>query len=155
MIVFFKKIGPTPAYFCLFLVFSNKQYYFYNTKCEKCNVHPVYDVWDSNPQPLELESSPIITRTGLPPRTFKTSFCTIKHLWLVIVFFYKAANPGLFLPSFSVFFKQTPTQFIKQIHVKKCQSSIHCWDSNPRPSICESHPITNRPGFPAQTVFWM
>ena len=27
---FYKKNGPTPAIFCLFLVFSNKQYNFYN-----------------------------------------------------------------------------------------------------------------------------
>ena len=29
--------------------------------------------------------------------------------------------------------------------MKKCSSSKGCWDSNPRPSDCESHPITTRP----------
>ena len=37
-------------------------------------------------------------------------------------------------------------QFLYQIHVKKCASSIGCCDSNPRPSEHESPPITTRPG---------
>ena len=48
---------------CLFTVFSNKQYNFYNKKCEKCHVNPVYgatirthDLWN-----------PIAIRPGLPP----------------------------------------------------------------------------------------
>ena len=61
----FKKIGPTPASFCLFSVFSNKQYIFYsksmwkNVMSNQCR--------DSNPRPLNDESSPTTTRPGLPP----------------------------------------------------------------------------------------
>ena len=31
---------------------------------------------------------------------------------------------------------------------EKCPSSKQCWDSNPRPSVHESPPITTRPGLP-------
>ena len=43
---------------------------------------------------------------------------------------------GLFL----VFFKQTK-QFLHQINVKKCPSSIQCRDSNSQPSDYESSPL--------------
>ena len=52
---------------------------------------------------------------------------------------------------FSVFFKQT-IQFLQQIYVKKCPSSIRCRDSNPRPLECESPPITTRPGLPPRLL---
>ena len=51
-------------------------------------------------------------------------------------------------PLFCLFFglfKQT-LQFSQQIYVKKCPSSIRCWDLNPRPLECETPPITTRPG---------
>ena len=44
-------------------------------------------------------------------------------------------------------FKQT-IQFLQQIYVKKCPSSIWCRDSNPRPLERESLPIATRPGLP-------
>ena len=46
--------------------------------------------------------------------------------------FFKWTNPGLFLFIF-VFFKQT-LQFLQQINVKKCSSSIGRQDSNTQPS---------------------
>ena len=42
-------------------------------------------------------------------------------------------------------FKQTSLQFLQQIYVKKCPSSIWCRDWNPRLSEHESPPITTRP----------
>ena len=57
----------------------------------------------------------------------------------------KWANPGLFLFIFGLF-KQTSLQFLQQIHVKKCPSSIRCLDSNPQPSDRETPPITTRRG---------
>ena len=51
---------------------------------------------------------------------------------------------------FSVFFKQT-LQFLQQINVKKCPSSIRRRDSNPRPLDREPPPITTRPGLPPRT----
>ena len=42
-------------------------------------------------------------------------------------------------------FKQT-IQFLPQINVKKCPSSIRRQDSNPQPLKDESSPITTRPG---------
>ena len=45
---------------------------------------------------------------------------------------------------FFCLFKQT-LQFLQQINVKKCPSSIQCWDLNTQPSEHESHPITTRP----------
>ena len=51
-------------------------------------------------------------------------------------------------------FKQT-IQFLQQINVKKCPSSIWRQDSNPRPSKRESPLITTRPGLPPWTLlFW-
>ena len=47
-------------------------------------------------------------------------------------------------------FKQT-LQFLQQIYVKNSyshSSSIRHWDSNPRPSVIKSPPITTRPGLP-------
>ena len=47
---------------------------------------------------------------------------------------------------FSVFSNKQTVQFLQQIYVKKCPSSIRCWDLNPRPLEHESSPITTRPG---------
>ena len=44
-------------------------------------------------------------------------------------------------------FKQT-IQFLQQINVKKCPSSIQRQDSNPQPFKHELSPITTRPGLP-------
>ena len=41
---------------------------------------------------------------------------------------------------------QTNINFLQQINVKKCPSSILCWDSNPQPLVHESPPLTTRPG---------
>ena len=54
------------------------------------------------------------------------------------------AIPGLFFVYFRLF-KQT-LQFSQQINVKKCSSSIQCWDSNSQPSDYETPPLTTRPG---------
>ena len=62
------------------------------------------------------------------------------------VFFKYGPTPASFLFSFSLF-KQT-IQFLQQINVKKCPSSIQCRDLNPRPFEHESSPITTRPGLP-------
>ena len=62
------------------------------------------------------------------------------------VLFKKWANPGLFCRFIFCFFKQTSLQFLQQIHVKKCPSSIRCQDSNPQPLEQESPPIATRPG---------
>ena len=40
---------------------------------------------------------------------------------------------------------QTNITILHQINVKKCPSSIRCWDLNPRSSQHESPPITTRP----------
>ena len=66
-------------------------------------------------------------------------------------FFLNWANSGLFFVLFSVFFKQT-LQFLQQINVKKCPSSLRRRDSNPRPFEHESSPITTRPGLPPKLL---
>ena len=57
--------GPTP--FSFFVYFQSFQTYintiFTTNQCEKCPSSIQY--WDSNPRPLEHESSPITTRPGL------------------------------------------------------------------------------------------
>ena len=60
-------------------------------------------------------------------------------------------TPASFLFIFGLF-KQT-IQFLQQINVKKCPSSIRRWDSNPRPLERESTPITTRPGLPPSLRF--
>ena len=60
---------------------------------------------------------------------------------------FKWAIPASF-HLFSVFFKKT-IQFLLQINVKKCPSSIRWWDSNSQPFEHESPSITTRPGLKA------
>ena len=73
--------------------------------------------------------------------------------WQLIFFLKIGPTPASFLFLFSVFFKQT-LQFLQQINVKKCPSSIRRRDSNPRPFEHESSPITTRPGLPPlQLIF--
>ena len=63
----------------------------------------------------------------------------------VSTFLYKKwVNPASFLFIFGLF-KQTSLQFLQQIYVKKCPSSIRCWNLNPQPSEHEPPPITTRP----------
>ena len=65
--LFFKKNGPIPVSFCLFLVFSDKHYIFIANQLEK--LYCPYSIWpwDSNPWPLKHKPFPITTRPGLPP----------------------------------------------------------------------------------------
>ena len=62
----------------------------------------------------------------------------------------------LTLTIFEYFYgKKITLQFLQQINVKKCPSSLRCWDSNSHPLESESPPITTRPGllfrkFPAE-----
>ena len=59
--------GPTPfSFFVYFQSFqTNINTIFTTNQCEKCPSSIQY--WDSNPRPLEHESSPITTRPGLRP----------------------------------------------------------------------------------------
>ena len=52
---------------------------------------------------------------------------------------------------FSAFNKQT-LQYLQQYNVKKCTSSIQCWDSNSPPLERKSPPITTRPGLPPPQI---
>ena len=81
-------------------------------------------------------------------------FCWVRFNLLQPMFRFGPRGPKIYknVPSpasFSVFclFKQT-FQFLQQINMKKCPSSIWCQDSNPRLSEHESPPITTRPGLP-------
>ena len=66
----------------------------------------------------------------------------------IISFFKKnGPTPASFSFIFGLF-KQTSLQFLQQIYVEKCPSSIWCRDLNPRPSERESLPFTTRPGLP-------
>ena len=68
---------------------------------------------------------------------------------IYLLFFQKWANPGLFLIYFRLF-KHT-LQFLQQINVKKCPSSMRCRYSNSQPLVHESPPITTRPVFNCYT----
>ena len=63
---FFQKMGLLRPLFHLFSVFSNTQYIFYNKSMWKMSCPFSIWCWDSNPQPLEHESSPITTVPGTP-----------------------------------------------------------------------------------------
>ena len=60
------RTQPRPL-FRLFLVFSDKQYIFYNKSMWKNVMSIQYTVPAFNPRPLKHESPPITTRPGLPP----------------------------------------------------------------------------------------
>ena len=56
-------------------------------------------------------------------------------------YYLKGPSPASF--SFILgLFQTNINTILQQINVKTCPSSIWCWDSNPRPSEHESHPIT-------------
>ena len=66
--IFFNE--PTPASFSfIFGLFKQTIQLFTTNQCEKCPT----SIWrqDSNPRPLEHESSPITTRPGLLPQATK------------------------------------------------------------------------------------
>ena len=64
--------------------------------------------------------------------------------------FLNGPTPASFSFIFGLF-KQT-IQFLQQINVKKCPSSVQYRDLNPQPLGCESPPITTRPGLPKMFV---
>ena len=68
-----------------------------------------------------------------------------------LFFFFKWANPGLFLFDFRLF-NQTNTNFATN-QCEKCPSSIQCWDSNQQPLKHELSPVTTRPGLPPTELF--
>jgi len=85
--------GPSSASFCLFSVFSNKQYKFYNKLMRK-NVHPVYsagiqthDFWNMSllPLPLDQGSRPenllLYWSNSRWQISEKSNWSTLKH-WL-------------------------------------------------------------------------
>ena len=47
--------------------------------------------------------------------------------------------------------KKQAKQFLQQMYLKKCTSSIRCWDMNTHPSECRSPPITRAPAQQVQT----
>ena len=78
-----------------------------------------------------------------------------RHRWAggpCKLYFFKQAIPGLFLFIFGLFQMNINT-ILQQIILKEFASSIWHWDSNPRPSECESPPITTWPGLPPKLDF--
>ena len=61
-----------------------------------------------------------------------------------LLYFFEWAISGLFLFYFHLFYKQT-MQFLQQINVNKCPSSLWYQDLNTQPLEHESPPITPRP----------
>ena len=74
---------------------------------------------------------------------------TKKNGTLQLLLTTESKNMGQPRPLFHLFLSfQTTLQILQQINVKKCPSSIRCWDSNSRPLEHEFPPITTRPGLP-------
>ena len=65
--VFFKKMGQTRPIFFFFWVFQTNSTIFTTNQCEKMACPSRIRCRDSNPRPLDHESSPITTGPGLPP----------------------------------------------------------------------------------------
>ena len=66
MIIIFLKNWANPGlFFVYFWSFQTNNTIFTTNQCEKCPSS--IRRWDSNPRPLERESTPITTRPGLPP----------------------------------------------------------------------------------------
>ena len=57
------------VYFCFF---QTNNTIFLTNKCEKCPSG--FWCWDTNPQPLEHESSPVTTRLGFPPNVILLNY---------------------------------------------------------------------------------
>ena len=68
-------------------------------------------------------------------------------LSIIILFFKKMGQPGLFFVYFWSFQTNIITIFTTN-KCEKCPSRIWCQDLNPQPSECEPLPITTRPGLP-------
>ena len=89
---FFKNGQPRPL-FRLFMVFSNKQYKFYNKSMWKMSCPSSTWCRDSNSRPLEHESPPITTGPGfgvkyvlieLKDCMMETSFCRLEGGSMII-----------------------------------------------------------------------
>ena len=68
-----------------------------------------------------------------------------KLMLLLQEIFLKWAIPGLFFVYFCLLMQTL--QFLQQINMKKCPTSMWRWDLNPWPLKHESPLITTRPGF--------
>ena len=70
----------------------------------------------------------------------------------IFVYFKRSSECIFREPSRTLFhfilYTQTNIAIFTTNKCEKCQSSIQCWDLNPRPSQHESPPITTRPGLP-------
>ena len=78
---FFKKMGQPRSLFCLFLVFSSKQYNFSTNQCKK--VHPVYGTRIQTHNLSNMSRHPIPLEQGSRPKvSFTTSTTHVEKLWL-------------------------------------------------------------------------
>ena len=96
---------------------------------------------------LQSNYSNLIILYELPPVVSFYSFSlSVVGSYVVVssIYFFKWANSSHFLIYFHLF--KHKLQFLQQLNVKKCPSSIQCRDSNSRPLEHESPPITTRPG---------
>ena len=105
----------------------------------------------ANVHKCRLELSLWFRYARVSPQISKLSFyifySNLAQSLSLSLYFFKMGHPRPLFVCFRLF-KQT-LQFIQQISVKKCSSSIQCWDLNTRPYEHESPPITTGPGLPA------
>ena len=64
---FFKLANPGLFFVYFRSLQTNINTIFTTNQCEQTSCQSSIQCWDSNPQPLKHESSPITTRAGLPP----------------------------------------------------------------------------------------
>ena len=96
-------------------------------------------------------------------RLFKLTFrVTFRYVASLVQVVFVSLKENIVTYSFAFFLKkclfsfifvfQTHIYFTTNRYVKKCPSSIWCWDSNSRPLEHESPSITNRPGLPPMSM---
>ena len=95
-----------------------------------------------------LDKSKPVIYLGRNHYLYNVMFTLIYKYFLNLMFFKKMGQPRPLLLFIFGLFKQISLQFLQQIYVKKCPSSLQCQDLNPRPSEHEFLPITTRPGLP-------
>ena len=110
--------------------------------------HSDRSAWLHDSNPVKQEVNITVIQYSLMQANLFVYFPSMTLLWRVIwsyLFLKNGPSPASFQFIFGLFQTNINT-ILHQINVKKCPSSIQCWDSNPRPSEHVSAPITTGPG---------
>ena len=102
------------------MAFQTNKTIFTTNQCKICQSSKKR--WDLNPQPLELELSPITTRPRLPPLCW--IFFLLRRKRTLKVFFKKWAKPGLFLFIFDIFLNTLTNTYSTKFGYKRLDNVL-------------------------------